>query len=600
MTISRRGRSIIAQGVPASPGFAIGTVHLLRPEARVIKRRYIAPEESKQEVARLKNALEEAKREILAIKKQVLHDVGEQEARIFDSHILILDDREVLEGVFQDIETHRINAEYAFSSRINSFLDRFENLSGGFLKDRMADLRDICDRVIDILTASESPRTIQDIVTPIIVVAHTLSPSTVSQFNLKTTLGLVTEVGGKTSHVAILARSLEIPSVTGINLQELGLEPGQTIIVDGTAGLVIVNPSLRDIKEYEIKKAAYVALEKELFTLRDLSSTTLDGKYIELSANIELPVEVEAVLQYGADSIGLYRSEFLFLTHETIPDEEHQYQAYKYISERMSPRPVTIRTLDAGGDKIVQQLRVSGEANPFLGWRSIRVCLDNTDIFKTQLRGILRASATGNIRLMFPMISNLNEIREARVVLDEVKAEFEAKQIPYDRNMELGCMIEVPSAVVMAEELSKYVDFFSIGTKDLIQFTLAVDRSNEKIADMFEPHSPAVLRMISWVIKAARLQGIKVSVCGEMAGDLLSAIILIGLGIDELSMVPGSILEMKKMIRSLSFVEAKLAGETILKMTTAEDIVAHISQKFSHLLDLNSEKKVRLVQPMGA
>lgn len=584
-------KRVVLQGVPASPGFAIGPAFLLHPEDRVVKKRVIPPEKAEQEVARLKRALEKAHKEILAIKTRISGDVGEYEARIFDTHMMMLQDSEILDAVFKEIREHLYNAEYAYSARINSLAERFETMSGGFLKDHMSDLRDVATRVIDILMLSENNLSYLDVPEPVIVMSRNLTPSVLSQFNRKNTLGLTTEVGGKTSHVSILARSLEIPSVSGISLSGIDIEPGQTVILDGTAGFVILNPSLRDIKEYEIKKAAFFAMERELSTLRDLESVTTDGKYIELSANIELPIEVESVLQYGADSVGLYRSEFLFLTREDMPSEEEQYQAYKYIGERMSPRAVTIRTMDAGGDKLVPALKMAGELNPYMGWRSIRVCLDNRPIFKTQLRAVLRATAYSNIRLMFPMISNLWEIRETKKILAEVRGELDQEGIAYNTQLEIGCMVEVPSAVVMAEELAREVDFFSIGTNDLIQFTLAVDRANERIAELFEPNSPAVWRQIKSVIEVARKHGIQACVCGEMAGDPLAAIVLIGMGIDELSMGPGVLLEMKKLIRSISFEEARICSEEVISLTTANEINDYLRERYgARLQDLGITK----------
>lgn len=588
---SSKLKRLVLQGVPASPGFAIGPAFLLQPEDRVVKRRAIPPEKVEQEIARLRRALDKAQKEILAIKTRITADVGEYEARIFDTHIMMLQDSEILDAVLVDIRQNHCNAEHAYSSRINALAERFETVSGGFLKDHMSDLRDVATRVIDILMLSENNLSYLETPEPVIVMTRNLTPSVLSQFNRKNTLGITTEVGGKTSHVSILARSLEIPAVSGISLSGLEIEPGQTVILDGTAGVIILNPSLRDIKEYEIKKAAGFAMDLELSALRDLDAVTTDGKFIELSANIELPIEVESVLQYGADAVGLYRSEFLFLTREDMPNEEEQYQAYKYIGERMSPRAVTIRTLDAGGDKLVPALKMAGEFNPYMGWRSIRVCLDNPEIFKTQLRAVLRASAYSNIRLMFPMISNLWEIRATKELLKGLRHELDEKGIPYNTRLEIGCMVEVPSAVVMAEELAREVDFFSIGTNDLIQFTLAVDRANEKIAELFEPNSPAVWRQIKFVIEAARRHGISVCVCGEMAGDPMAAIVLIGLGVDELSMGPGALLEMKKLIRSLSFEDARICSATVIKLTTAAEISEYLRVRYSAKLgDLGIRK----------
>jgi phosphotransferase system enzyme I (PtsI) len=589
---STKPKRLVLQGVPASPGFAIGPAYLLLPEERDVKKRSIPAEKAEHEVARLRRALDKAHKEILGIKNRISKDVGEYEARIFDSHMMLLQDVEIVDAVVKDIREILVNAEYAYSSRIRSLAEKFEALSGAFSKDHMSDLRDVATRVIDILMLSENNQSYLDVGSPVVIMSRNLTPSVLSQFNRKNTLGLTTEVGGKTSHVSILSRSLEIPAVSGIPWSAVEVEPGQTVIVDGSAGIVILNPSLRDIKEYEMKKAAFFANEQELSTLRDLEAVTTDGKHIELSANIELPIEVESVLQYGADAIGLYRSEFLFLTREDMPSEEEQYQAYKYIGERMSPRAVTIRTMDAGGDKLVPALKMAGELNPFMGWRSIRVCLANKDIFKTQLRAVLRASATSNIRLMFPMICNLWEIRETKKVLDEVRAQLDKEGVPYNAAMEIGCMVEVPSAV-LPDELAREVDFFSIGTNDLIQFTLAVDRANERIADLFEPQSPAVWRQIKSVIEVGRKHGIQVCVCGEMAGDPLAAIVLIGMGIDELSMGPGMLLEMKKMIRSIPYEDARACSEEVLRQTTADEIGLLLRERFGDRLPGQGNKRGR-------
>lgn len=574
------GRRVVLQGVAASPGIAMGPAYLLRPEDRQVQKRQIPPEKVEQEVARLRRALDKAEKEILGLRSRITPDVGEYEARIFDSHILILHDEELIGRVVEDIKRECWSAEFAYQSRVQEIVEQFRNLSGGLIKDHMTDLHDVATRVIDTLMLSESSASYVDSGDPVIVLTRHLTPSMLVQFSRKNTLGLTTELGGKTSHVAILARALGIPAATGIHWGNTEIETGSTVIVDGSAGVVILNPSLKDIKEYEMRKAAWFAMERELSALADVDPVTRDGKYVEVMANIELPIEVEAVLEVGADAVGLYRSEFLFLTKDELPTEEEQYHAYRFMGERMKHRPVTIRTLDAGGDKIVPALKVSGEANPFMGWRSIRVCLDNPAIFKTQLRAILRAAHGTQIRLMFPMISNLGELREAKRLIEIVRKELAAEGCAHEADLEIGCMIEVPSAVVMAQELAREVDFFSIGTNDLTQFTLAVDRANERIAALFEPHSPAVLRQIKSVIDAGRQAGISVSICGEMAGDPLLALLFVGMGVDGLSMGPASVLEMKKMIRSTTYAEARVASEAVLKLSTADEITAYLEHSF--------------------
>ncbi len=581
--LSSPSRAVL-RGIPVSPGIAIGPAYLMHPERREVPKRLIPQEKTETELARLRWALDRAQKEIEGIKNRVSGDIGDHEARIFDSHILILRDQEILETVFRDVRENLYGAEYAFYRQMNLLAERFDAAAGGFLKDHMMDLRDVATRVIDILTLSESSQAALELSDPTVILARSLTPSELSQFNPRNTLGLCTEIGGKTSHMAILARSLEIPAVSGLSWREIQIEEGQALIVDGNTGTVILNPSLRDIKEYEMKRMAHFVEEEELAGLRDLYPVTSDGKFVALKANIELPIEVESVLRYGSEGVGLYRSEFLFLTREDLPTEEEQYQAYRHLAESMAPYPVTIRTLDAGADKLVPALRMHGERNPYMGWRSIRVCLSNPGIFKTQLRAILRASVGGNVRLMFPMICNLQELRDARKILEESREELRERGEAFDPEMEVGCMIEVPAAVVLAEELAREVDFFSIGTNDLTQFTLAVDRVNERIADLYEPHSPAVLRQIQTVVNVARDQGIPVGVCGEMAADPYMAIVFIGMGMDELSMSPAKLLEMKRLTRNISYEEARTCAREVLRLTSAPEIERWLKRRFQESL----------------
>jgi len=512
--------------------------------------------------------------------------VGEYEARIFDSHALILRDEELLAAVSRDIRENLHNAEHAFYRQINLLAERFDAAAGGFLKEHLIDLRDIGARVIDILTlaggssgADETP-VLRD---PVVLLARAMTPSGLSQFTPGTLLGLCLESGGKASHTAILARSLEIPAVSGIPWADLAGSDnlvGRMMIVDGDAGVVILNPSLRDIKEHENRRAAKHAREAELQGLRELEPVTRDGKHVSLSANVELPAEADSVLRHGAGGVGLFRSEFLFMGRDDMPTEEEQYQAYKTLAESLTPRPVTIRTLDAGGDKRVAGVGGGDDESSPMGWRSIRVSLRNPGPFKAQLRAILRAGAHGTVRLMFPMISNLQEFRAARTLAEEARAELAAEGIPHDANMETGCMIEVPSAALMAADLAREADFFSIGTNDLAQFTLAVDRSNERVSDLLEPHSPAVLREIQGVVEAARAQGIAVSVCGEMAADPHLALLFVGMGVDELSMSPVSIPEMKRLIRAVGYEDARTCAREALRLGTAEEIHAWVEGRF--------------------
>lgn len=575
----------ILRGVPVSPGIAVGPAWLLHPRKREVSQRAIVPEQTEREIARLRRALDAAVKEIHAIRDRVGGGLGEYEARIFDSHALILRDEEILAAVSRDIRENLHNAEHAFYRQMNILAERFDAAAGGFLKEHLVDLRDIAARVIDILTLAggSSDASELELPDPVVLLARSLTPSGLSQFAPEKLLGLCLESGGKTSHTAILARSLEIPAVSGVPWTELTVEAGRMVIIDGDTGTVILNPSLRDIKEHEMRRAARVARDAELQGLRGLEPVTRDGKHVSLAANVELPSESENVLRHGAGGVGLFRSEFIFLGRDDLPGEEEQYQAYKTLAESLAPRPVTIRTLDAGGDKRVAGVGADDEGN-LMGWRSIRVSLRNPGPFKTQLRAILRAGAAGHVRLLFPMISNLQEFRAARKLAEEARAELAAEGVPHDPDMETGCMIEVPSAALMARDLAREADFFSIGTNDLSQFTLAVDRSNERVSDLLEPHSPAVLREIQGVIEAARAQGITVSVCGEMAADPHLALLFIGMGVDELSMSPVSIPEMKRLIRTVGYEDTRTCAREALRLGTAEEVHAWVEERFKECM----------------
>ena len=569
----------LLRGVPISPGIAIGPVWLLHPRRREVPRHAIAPGQADAEIRRLERALDAAVKEILAIRDRVGGGVGEYEARIFDSHVLLLRDAEILAAVTRDIRENLQNAEHAFWRQMTLLAERFEAAAGGFLKEHLLDLRDVAARVIDLLTLAQAEGA-PELRDPVVLLARALTPSGLSQFDSAHLLGLCLETGGKASHTAILARSLEIPAVSGIPWESLALEPGRMAVVDGDAGTVLLNPTLRDIKEAENRRAARQARDRELTSLRDLEAVTRDGKHVALSANVELPAEAASVLRHGAGGVGLYRSEFLFLGRSDLPGELEQFEAYRTLAEGLAPRMVTIRTLDAGGDKRVPGLDGGDERNPHMGWRSIRVSLRNPEVFKAQLRAILRAGASGNVRLLFPMISNLQEFRAARALATEAAAELAAQGIAHDPDVPVGCMIEVPSAVLLAADLAREADFFSIGTNDLAQFTLAVDRSNERVSELLEPHSPAVLRSIQSVVAAAREQGIPVSVCGEMASDPHLALLFVGMGVDELSMSPVAIPGLKRLIRAVGYEEARQCAREALRLGTAEEVHAWIEERF--------------------
>lgn len=540
-------------GLPASPGVAIGPLYIVRSQEPAVQRRTLTAEQAQKEVVHFRKCIQLAKRELVSARKEMNKIVGEYESQIFDAHLMILSDPEIVENVEKDILEELRNAEFSFSQRMNSIIRRFDNLKDPFFRERAADLRELSTRVLGILQSKNPQKFFQELDSPVIILADEFSTFALSQMNKKNTLGFITQMGGATSHAAILARSLEIPAVVGVSLAALQVEDGDIAIMDGESGIVILNPTAKEIKQYEQKQLDQASRERRLFSARTLDSRTLDGKYIELSANIELPVEVDKVLEYGADSIGLYRSEYLYLTRDSLPTQEEQFQAYRFIGERMKPRTVVIRTFDSGGDKMVPGIQAGSEENPFMGFRSIRVCLEEKELFATQLRAIiLAAQATKNIRLMFPMVSGLGELLEAKAILNKVREELAEQGHGPLSAVKVGCMIEVPAAALQAEALAKEVDFFSIGTNDLIQFTLAVDRGNQRIAKLFDPCHPSVLKIISMIIAAAKKEKIPISVCGEMAGVPKYAALLIGMGVDELSMSPSSVLPMKKFVRAVN------------------------------------------------
>lgn len=575
-----RKKRLLLVGVAASPGYAIASVQLLVNREVSVSPENIPVERIPREVALFQKAIASTVRELTQLKNAATEKLGMSEARIFDAHLMILQDPTLVDSVLVHIRNDRHNARFAFHSRMKALMADFERNAAEVVRDRALDLSDIYNRMLNHLADSGPVATNEgvEVQEGVVLTGHTLNPSTLIQLKKEHVLAFATDTGGRTSHVSILARSLQIPAVAGLREISARVQQGDTMIVDGTGGLVIINPSESDIRKYREKLEVFKRQEQELFTTRDLEPVTLDGKYVKLHANIELPLEADEVTTFGATGIGLYRSEFLYFRKEA-PGRREQTEAYRYIVRKLYPMPVTIRTLDAGGDKLIPEVSATDEANPFMGWRSIRVCLDRKEIFKDQLKALLMAGDLGNLRIMFPMISSVEELRRAKSIYQECRNEL--REEGYDPpDLEVGIMVEVPAAVIMVEELAREVDFFSIGTNDLIQFTLAVDRSNERIASMFEPHHPAVLRMIRQVVKAAHREGITVSVCGEMVSDPLSTLLLVGLGVDELSMTPWSIMECKKIIRSISYEEARTTVNEVLRFTDTESINRYLKRKY--------------------
>ena len=568
----------VCRGIPAAPGVAMGPAFVLDEEKTVVSDRSLSPLEIQRELVKYDKALEEARRQVAELREKVLAEVGEAEARIFDAHLLILQDSEFTGKVRQDIEKEGREGAFLLRRRAEDLRTRMLRFGDSYLKERASDIEDVAERVIGILNAG-SRRRLLDLPCPSILVGHSLSPSTLTQLKVRNLLGIATDLGGPTSHVAILARSLRIPAVSGLATASLGVKTGTPVTLDGSGGIFTVDPSEKEQAAIRDRKNALERLQLELFSLRDLPAQTMDGREILLSSNIELPVEADNALSVGSHGIGLYRTEFIYMAQKGLPNEEEQLSAYRYILERLNPRPVTLRTLDAGGDKLLGGLDAGKDENPFMGWRSIRICLDRPDLFRVQLRAILRASAYGNARIMFPMIADIQELRDAKKILADVRKELIAEGVEVAEKIPVGAMIEIPSAVMQARHLAKECDFFSIGTNDLTQFTLAVDRGNRRISHLYDPFSPAVLEMIHHTVDAARATGTLVCVCGEMAADAAGAYVLAGLGVDDFSMAPWSILEAKKLLRSISWEDARDAAQACLQASGSADVRKILSSR---------------------
>lgn len=579
--IKKRQR-IVLVGIPASPGYAMGLCHTINNREITIVEETLPNDRLAQEEQLFLKAINNTIKEIVQIKQITVNRLGIDEGRIFDAHLMILKDPTLINGILDKIKKENKNAQWAVHTQITQLISTFESNKSALMRDRAMDLKDLYHRLMGALDDSGPVITQDEIGNGVILVAHELNPSTLISLKKNQVIAFATDSGGRTSHVSILARSMEIPAVSGLRNVSAMIQPNDYLIVDGTGGMIIINPNEEDIRKFEEKLEVFQRQQRELFTMRQLEPMTRDGKYITLHANIELALEADKVLDYGASGIGLYRSEFLFF-RKGLPSFEEQVEAYQYILNALAPNSVTIRTLDAGGDKLVTDISMSNEANPFMGWRSIRVCLDREDLFKEQLKALLTANTHGNLRILLPMISSMQELRRSKEHIETCKKELESQGI-FSPKVELGIMIEVPAAVMLVDKLAKEVDFFSIGTNDLIQFTLAVDRTNELISSMFQPHHPAVLNMIHKTVMAAHREGIPVAVCGEMSADPMSTLLLVGLGVDELSMTPWSIMECKKIIRSINFEDVHETAQKVLKMDDTESVKAYLKKKFSQTI----------------
>jgi len=558
------------RGIAASPGIAMGKVYILEKENFCILEYKIKKEEVKKEIERFREAVEEAKRQLQEIEKKAREKIGVKESYIFRAHLFILEDPLLIEGTVNRIKRQKLNAETSLRNTLKAFPAKFSSAQAGFIKERFRDVEDIGERILANLV-NKSTFTLSHLEENIIMVAYDLAPSDTVSMQKERILGFATDIGGRTSHTAIIARSLEIPAIVGLRDITKRVKPGSTIILDGNTGRVIINPNSRQIERYRKEQEKFLSYKKKLEALRSLPAQTLDGREVELAANIAGPEEIDLALRDGAEGVGLYRTEYLYMNRTTLPNEEEQLEAYKIVAQKANPHSVIIRTLDLGGDKFLSHFPVPREINPFMGWRAIRLCLEEIDIFKVQLRAILRAAHFGKVKVMYPMISGVEEVRKANKILLEVKEELRQKKIPFGENIEVGAMIEIPSAAITADIIAKEVDFFSLGTNDLIQYSLAVDRVNEKVAYLYQPCHPTILRLIDNIVKFAHREGIWVGACGEMASDPLFVLILLGLGVDEFSVSSTSLLEIKKIIRGMRWDETEEIVSKLLKLSTSHE-----------------------------
>ncbi|MGB2961695.1 MAG: phosphoenolpyruvate--protein phosphotransferase [Candidatus Omnitrophota bacterium] len=571
------------KGIPAAPGIAIGKAYVFGTEELSPPVHNISEKDIPTEISRFKKVLMDTKREIVAIEKKISREVGVEHGKIFSAHLLVLEDSVLVQEVISRLKKKKKNIESVFAEVLNKYVNVLSEAKDEYLRDRITDITDVGKRILRNLLGAEE-KSMDELEEKSIVIAYDLSPSETAMMHKGRVIGFATDIGGRTSHTAIMAKSLEIPAVVGLEKVTDAVQTGDQVILDGIHGVVIVNPTKNFLDKYLKDKKKYEHMEHELIQMRALPSETRDGKKVTIAGNIELPEDVASVISHGAEGIGLYRTEYFYMNRRDLPSEEEQFNAYKSVATRIKPRFVIIRTLDLGGDKFLSQLEIPREMNPFLGWRAIRFCLARPDIFKTQLRAILRASAYGNIKMMYPMISGVSELRQANVILEEVKAELKKKKIPFNENIPVGAMIEVPSAAITSDILAKEADFFSIGTNDLIQYSLAVDRVNEKIAYLYEPAHPAILELIKSIIDNAHKNNIEVGLCGEMAGDAYMTMVLLGLGLDEFSTSPIAVPEVRKVVRSVKYSEAKAIAEKAMTFTTGKEVQEFCRSKLEELV----------------
>ena len=557
-------------GIPASPGIVFGKALVLKEEKIVLDTQKISEDQVEAEVARFYAGREAAVEQLNSIHQRALKSLGEEKAAIFEGHLMILEDEELEEEIIDYLRSNKVNASVAASKIIDQQVEMLSEIDDEYLKERAGDIRDIGNRLIKNILGMHIVD-LGDITEESILVAYDLTPSETAQLNLEKVLGFITDIGGRTSHTSIMARSLELPAIVGTNDVTARVNTGDYLILDAVNNRVYVNPTQAEIDELKILEAKLAEEKAELAKLKDLPAVTLDGHKVEVVANIGTIRDCEGAHRNGAEGVGLYRTEFLFMDRDQLPSEEEQFIAYKEVVEAMEGRLVVLRTMDIGGDKELPYLNLPKEMNPFLGWRAVRIALDRREILHAQLRAVLRASAFGKLAVMFPMIISVEEIRELKSVLETLKAELRAEGKAFDENIQVGVMVETPSAAVNAKFLAKEVDFFSIGTNDLTQYTLAVDRGNELISHLYNPMSPSVLGLIKQVIDASHAEGKWTGMCGELAGDERATLLLLGMGLDEFSMSAISVPRIKKLIRHVNYQEVKaLADEALQKPTAAE------------------------------
>lgn len=570
------------QGIAASDGIAIAKVYTLtEPDLSFTK---ISVEDTDKEISRLEEALVVSTKEIELIKETALKNLGEEEAQVFEAHLMVLSDPELVGQVKDAITSQKVNAEHALKEVSDMFISIFAGMEDNpYMQERAADIRDVSKRILANLLGVKipSPATIKD---EVVVVAGDLTPSDTAQLNRKYVKAFVTDIGGRTSHSAIMARSLEIPAIVGTKEITSLAKDGDLIIIDGLSGDVFLNPSEDVVAEYRAKAEAFAAQQAEWEKLKDADTFTKDGHQVELAANIGTPKDLEGVIHNGAEGVGLYRTEFLYMDSHDMPTEEDQFEAYKAVLEGMNGKPVVVRTMDIGGDKELPYLPLPHEMNPFLGYRAIRISLNEPEMFRTQLRALLRASVYGKLRIMFPMIATLNDFRGAKALLLEEKAKLVAEGVAVSDDIQVGIMIEIPAAAVLAHQFAKEVDFFSIGTNDLIQYTMAADRMNERVSYLYQPYNPSILTLIKHVIDSAHKEGKWAGMCGEMAGDQTAVPLLVGLGLDEFSMSASSVLKTRSLISKLTLEDMKaLADRAINECATVQEVEALVEEAVSKL-----------------